>query len=345
MTATPLAVILESTVEADCPQVEVDELRESSEEIGTALRTLGYRTEVIPFTLDVASVRRQITALAPSVAFNLVDSIEGKGNLISLAPMLLAHMHIPCTGATSTATTVTCDKLITKQILRSHTIRTSDWLTEAQIVEGGAELSAPCILKSITEHASFGMFADSIVNDRATLRARWQEKKQKYGTEWFAETYIDGREFNISLLASDTPSPASVLPFAEIVFTDDFPKDKPRIIDYAAKWYEDSAESRGTVRHFDFGAQDAALLASIKDIALTCWNSFGLTGYARVDFRVDKTGTPYVLEVNSNPFLGSDAGFMAAAARAGMTFNDAIRAIVMDAYRRGTHPVPETLAA
>jgi len=341
--SAPVAVVLESTVEADCPEVEIRELRENSEEIAGALRELGYRAHIVPCSLDIAKVRSQLEKLAPSVVFNLVDSIEGKGNLVAIAPMLLTHLGLPFTGANALATSVTCDKLITKQILCSRHIRTAEWLTEAAIEAGGGELARPYILKSITEHASFGIFADSIVASRADLKTRWREKKQKYGTEWFAEEYIDGREFNLSVLAQE--GGPIVLPPAEIRFTEDFPKDKPRIVDYAAKWYEESAECVGTVRGFDFTAEDAVLLAGIRKTALECWEAFGLTGYARVDYRIDENGEPYVLEVNCNPFLTAGEGFGAAASKMGMGFTQVVRAIVADAYRQRRLAPPEELAA
>jgi D-alanine-D-alanine ligase len=259
--------------------------------------------------------------------------------------MMLAHMDIPFTGAGAIATTISCDKLLTKQIFRAHNIRTAEWLTEAQIEAGGPELKRPYILKSITEHASFGMFADSIVSTRAELKQRWREKKSQYGTEWFAEEFIDGREFNLSVLAHEGTPHAIVLPPAEIVFTSDFPEDKPRIVDYAAKWFEESAECIGTVRSFEFSTQDTALLTTLKETALKCWEIFGLTGYARVDYRIDTKGVSYVLEVNSNPFLTANEGFGAAANRMGMPFAAAVRAIVSDAYRRCSLPVPKMLAA
>jgi D-alanine-D-alanine ligase len=343
--SAPVAVVLESTVEADTPQVEIAELRDNSEEIAAELRRLGYRTEIVPFVFDTAQVRGQLARLKPGVVFNLVDSIEGKGNLIALAPMLLAHMGLPFTGATALATTVSCDKLLAKQVLRGAGVRTADWLTEAQIEAGGAELERPYILKSISEHASFGIFADSIVHSRAELKARWQEKRRAYGSEWFAEAYIEGREFNQALLATDDPAKAAAMPSAEITFTSDFPEGKPRIIDYSAKWHADTPEYKGTVRRFDLPAADAALLASLKSIAQTCWQAFGLTGYARIDYRVDAQGAPYVLEVNCNPFLSAKEGFGMATKQAGFSFADTVRAIVADAYRRVRLPLPEMLAA
>jgi D-alanine-D-alanine ligase len=329
MAGKPLALILESTVEDDCPQVEIDELRENTEEIGAALEANGYRTHILPFSLDVEAMRREILRHKPEVTFNLVDSIEGKGCLVQIAPMLLEHLCMPFTGAGSLATTTSCNKLVAKQLLRSENIRTPNWLTEEEMLRRPA-LEAPYILKSITEHASFGIFADSIAADGATLEKRFRERKHKYGTDWFAEAFIDGREFNISVL--QTVDGPRVLPCAEIVFTEDFPKDAPKIVDYAAKWHEESGECKGTVRCFNFSAPDEKLLARLRELSLQCWKLFGLNGYARVDFRVDAAGEPYVLEVNANPFLTANEGFGAAAAHAGMRFTEVIGHIVASAW-------------
>ena len=96
------------------------------------------------------------------------------------------------------------------------------------------------------------------------------------------------------------------------------PPGKPRIVDYAAKWHAGSFEFCNTVRRFEFDAADRPLLARLEDVAKACWRLFGLRGYARVDFRVDAAGRPWVLEVNVNPCLSPDAGFAAAAARRGL---------------------------
>ena len=86
-----------------------------------------------------------------------------------------------------------------------------------------------------------------------------------------------------------------------------------------------------TPRRFDFAAADLPLLTRLKDIARNCWRAFGLRGYVRVDFRIDATGRPFVLELNANPCLSPDAGFAAALSRAGIPFVAAIGRIVREA--------------
>lgn len=160
------------------------------------------------------------------------------------------------------------------------------------------------------------------------LLARIEERRKTLGVAFFAETYIEGREFNLSLLASSRGP--EVLPPAEIRF-EGFPETRRKIVGYRAKWVEDSFEYTHTPRTFRFPQSDGPLLLSLADLAKRCWTLFRLRGYARVDFRVDGEGRPWVLEVNTNPCLSPDAGFAAASREAGLAFPEVIRRIVADA--------------
>ena len=172
-----------------------------------------------------------------------------------------------------------------------------------------------------------GIDAGSIV-DGARCAAEITSRTARFGGEWFAEGFVDGREFNIAVL--ETASGPRVLPIAEMCFVD-FPADMPRIVDYAAKWDESSFAYRNTRRSFDLAAADSALLGHLQAVALRCWEVFGLAGYARVDVRVDTLGLPWVLELNANPCLAPDAGFAAAATRAGMSYATLVGAVLESA--------------
>src|SRR5262249_24815919 len=136
--------------------------------------------------------------------------------------------------------------------------------------------------------------------------------------------FLDGREFNLSLL--DGPLQPSVLPIAEIVF-EGF-AGAPRIVGYDAKWTPDSAAYFGTPRNFGVEAETPELAAKLRGLALACWRLVGLSGYARVDFRLDSRGEPAILEVNMNPCLSPDAGFAAAAKESGLSYEAMIGRIV-----------------
>ncbi|MDP3487634.1 MAG: D-alanine--D-alanine ligase, partial [Bacillota bacterium] len=109
------------------------------------------------------------------------------------------------------------------------------------------------------------------------------------------------------------------------------------IVDYRAKWNEDSFEYQHTIPSYDFDPSDDKLLRELRDIAEACWYEFGLKGYARVDLRVDERGKPWVLEVNANPCLSPNSGFVLSAAQAGIAFQSLVECIVAEAT--GQEPV------
>jgi D-alanine-D-alanine ligase len=204
------------------------------------------------------------------------------------------------------------------------------------------------ILKSLWEHASVGLDATSVIatSDSAVILRELESRLDRLGGDGFAEQYIDGREFNISLLdggqeVAPGASAPQVLPPAEIVFhnTDKW-RDRPRIVNYDCKWNEESFEYQNTERVLDFGKDDVPLLERLADIARQCWMTFELRGYARVDFRVDAEGRPWVLEVNTNPCLSPDAGFAAAIDRAGISYPTAINRIVNEVLNRSRLCLP-----
>jgi len=198
------------------------------------------------------------------------------------------------------------------------------------------ELSAErWIVKSLWEHASVGLDDDSIVetSEPATLLAALEQRLDRLGGDGFVEAYIDGREFNLALLGAGDSAPPQALPPAEIVFQD-YDAGRPRIVNYRCKWDETSFEYQHTLRRLDFAREDAPLLERLKAIALRCWQTFDLRGYARVDFRVDENSRPWVLEINTNPCLSPDAGFAAALRHANTEFAQAIDRILHDTLAR-----------
>jgi D-alanine-D-alanine ligase len=133
---------------------------------------------------------------------------------------------------------------------------------------------------------------------------------------------VEGREFNVALLAED--GTLCALPIAEMRF-ENWPSSKPRIVGYRAKWDEGSSEAVQTTRGFGTPPE---LAAALSELALRTSELVGIKGYARVDFRVDFEGRPTILEINPNPSLDPDAGFAAAAREAGLSYESTILRIL-----------------
>jgi D-alanine-D-alanine ligase len=298
--------------------------------VRAALEALGHPSFDVPLTLDLGVAAAVLKAAAPLIAFNLAETIDGKGSLIHLAPSLFDSLGIPYTGAPTEAILLTSHKLLSKKSLAAAGIPTPAWATAAEALADGLVFDGRWIVKPVWEHASIGMEDSAVVRSREELErevARRAPREPVGGL--FVERYVDGREFNLALLGGGEGAP-QCLPAAEITFTG-WPEGKPRVVGYKAKWVEDSFEYGATPRRFELPPGDEPLLERMRQVARECWRYFGLRGYARVDFRVDAEGQPWVLEINTNPCISPDAGFMAAAGRAGLTIEEVVRRIVADA--------------
>jgi D-alanine-D-alanine ligase len=329
-----VAVLHNAVSGADAPD-EQDVLVQAAA-VRTALERLGHRSWPLPCTLDLATVRARLLEQRPDLVFNLVESLDGTGRLIHLVPALLDHLRVRFTGAPTEAILATSHKLMAKERLRALGLPTPAWIGPfppgLPALPGPAadDASSKWIVKSLWEHASIGIDEASLqlFADAQAARSALERRVHDLGGACFAERFVDGREFNLSVLAG--PQGPEVLPPAEIRF-EGYADGVPRVVGYRAKWDADSYEFHHTPRRFDFPAEDAALLAQLRALALECWAGFGLGGYARVDFRVDAQHRPWILEVNANPCLSPDAGFAAALAQARIEFPQAIERIVADA--------------
>ena len=320
-------IIVHADISEDSGKDEQDVLVQA-ESVSGALIDLGHEVLQLPVTLNLQKLERDLAREKPDLVFNLVESLDGTGRFLHFVPSLLEHVSIPFTGSGSESLYITTGKMLAKERLRYAGIPTPDWRTE--IVEGvqEAEFMTPYIVKPAWEDASVGLDDASIVRTGEELAEILRKRTERYGN-CFIESYIDGREFNISLLA-DGSGGVQILPPAEILF-DTFPADKPKIVGYEAKWKSDSFEYNNTPRTFDFPETDAALRDHLTDLSRHCWDAFDLQGYARIDFRVDRDSNPWVIEINANPCISPDAGFTAAAERAGIRYTQMIQRIIESA--------------
>jgi D-alanine-D-alanine ligase len=317
-----------------------------AEAVRTALIQLGHQPVLLACGLDLAGVKGSLKEIQPDVVFNLVESLDGTGRLIHFVPSLLDAMGMPYTGSPSQALYVTSHKIIAKRRMVDTHLPTPLWI--GPYPPDGTALEATddplktakektrrirWIVKSLWEHASIGLNeADLVLSESAEhVKDLLPKRASQLGGACFAETYIEGREFNLSLLAG-SDGPQALAP-AEIIF-ENYPPDKLRIVGYRAKWEPESYEYHHTPRSINFLPQDTPLLQQLEKMAGRCWQVFGLDGYARVDFRIDRNGKPWILEINTNPCLSPDAGFAAALKQSDVSFTEAVGRIVDAALRR-----------
>ena len=285
------------------------------------LSTLGIEYVRSTVTLDFISEVEAVRQLKPGFVFNLVESINNEGELSHIIPSLLNISGISYTGCPAEAIFITSNKKLASKIMRLAGIPTPmtyDPKNVAQELHYGRKY----IIKPLWEDGSMGITPESVF----TFAPGDESGLSDYSSaRWFIEDYIDGREFNISMFAGEE-GPV-VLPPAEIEFRN-FSPGQPRIVDFKAKWETDSFEYINTVRVFPGNFESGGLQDKMNAICLKCWDLFNLKGYARVDIRTDDSGNAYVLEVNANPCISPDSGFIAACREGGYSLDQVFRNII-----------------
>ncbi|MFH2096803.1 MAG: D-alanine--D-alanine ligase [Bacteroidota bacterium] len=323
------AIIFHSEIPPDAPPDELDVLHEA-EFIKTSLEERGIEVMVSPFTSDIGAAGKAINEHKPDFIFNLVETMFGTGRLIHVAPAYFDSLNIPFSGCPTDAIYLTSNKLTAKKLMKGYGLPTAKFVSCDSLESFTCGMDEQYIVKSVWEHASVGIDEHSFsLLDSTDAITGELEKRKRERNESFAECYIDGREFNISMIGGKNGP--QVLPFAEICFVD-YPDDKPKVVGYRAKWDEESFEYSHTVRNFEYPESDQPLLEKLEILCHRCWNLFGLKGYARVDFRVDMNGNPFILEINANPCISPDSGFVAACNMAGISAGEMMERILEDIF-------------
>jgi len=326
--AGEIVAVLYGRLLPDAGPDDLDILEETAF-ISSALTRLGYTPVRFETGLDTAELESELTKLRPALVFNLVDAIDGCEEHVTVAPDMLERLGLAYTGVSARGIRLASNKPAAKKIMEHAGIPTPKAVTgtvHSLTFEDASGKSRAYIIKPASGSASDGIDDEAVLRssrDVAHINA-WRWNQLACGNAYI-EHFVEGREVAGALL--EGPEGPQVLPPSEMLFLGYSP-EKPKIVGYAAKWLSDSFEYCNTQRRLRFPAEDQPLLRRLSDIAVECWNNFHLGGYARIDFRVDLQSRPWVVDINPNPCLSEDGGFVAAATEAGLTSTDVVRRIV-----------------
>jgi D-alanine-D-alanine ligase len=313
-------IILYNAVDDNCNPDEADVLHQVAL-VSESLTELGYLAEAFPLGHNLKGDMDQIKAENPLFVFNLVESVFDKGELLYVGAAILNALKIPFTGVPVEGLFITTNKVLTKRLLKYNGIPTPDYFTLEELPR--IKPNTRYLLKPVSEDGSVGLDEDAVFTSEQ--KEMMERIKHLPSSHYFIEEFIEGREFNLSILGGK--SKVDVLTPAEMVFHN-FPEGKPRMLGYRAKWDESSMEYINTTRSFEGLTPGSPLYQELVRLSLECWEYFGLKGFARVDFRVDEKENPYVIEINGNPCISPDGGFIAAAHRAGLSNKEVIGRII-----------------
>ncbi len=294
--------------------------------IEAALAEHGHITASVPIRDDLWG---PLKSFDPNewLIFNLCESFRNKTYLEPYIISAFEHLGFRYTGSDRRTLANCLNKARTKEILQAHGLPTAafqiftPWTIQRH-------LAFPLITKPVSEDASIGITANSVVHDDRALRRQVRYIWESYHQPALVEEFISGREFNVTILGNDSPR---VLPLSEISFRhieDPF----ARIVSFRAKWVPASTEYLATPPTCP-ARVSVATKQRIEDVARRAYQAMGLRDYGRVDIRL-KNGVPYVLEVNPNADLSPDAGIARAGRVAGMSYANLADEIVRLAARR-----------
>lgn len=281
-----------------------------------------------PEPLRAVAAVEEIVRRAPELVFNLCESLGGDARHEAVLPSLLELAGVRYTGSGPHALGTALRKDRTKALLRAHGVPTPiGFATDGTLPR---ELPPfPLIVKPSREDASTGVWLRSVVSTASELRARVAEVRARYRQPALVEQFIDGRELYVSLVGNGASLEA--LPMHEVDFRE-MPAGAPRIVTYDGKWDTSSQEYKGTKPMK--AIVDEATRARCADAARAAFFALELCDYARVDVRLARDGTPYVIDVNPNCDLSDGAGVSRAASFAGIAYPDLIARVVAAALAR-----------
>ncbi|MCS7230012.1 MAG: ATP-grasp domain-containing protein [Candidatus Kryptonium sp.] len=308
----------------------ITEVKDEIDFIVNSLENAGFKVKC----LSVYNARKFINDLMnlkTDLIYNFCEMVELESREEVFAAGLYELLRIPYTGSPPMTLGLCLDKAKTKIILSHYKIPTAKFEVFDEPLNGYRKinLNFPLIVKPLHEDASVGISEKSVVYEIKELDERVEFILKSFKQPALVEEFIDGREINVAILGNEPPI---VLPISEIDFSN-LPSHLPRIVSYEAKWFPDTEYYQKTIPICP-APLEPELENKIKEIALSCYKIMGCRDYARVDMRIDKNGNPYVLEVNPNPDLSRNAGFMRSASVYGLTPSETIVKIAEIALER-----------
>jgi D-alanine-D-alanine ligase len=295
----------------------------------TTLREMGHSVRPVGIKDDLTVIRRAVEEFKPHIAFNMMENFHEVGAFDHNIVSYLELLRVPYTGCNPRGLMLARDKALSKTLLAYHRIPA----TEFTVVRVGRKprrpkrLAFPLIVKSLTQEASIGISQASVVHDDEKMRERVEFIHASVGTDAIIERYIDGRELYVGILGNQR---LRVFPVWELHFTK-MPDDVHRIATERVKWSVKYQRKYGIKTQAAELPDDVA--AYIQRLCKRVYRTLDLSGYARIDLRMDAGGRVFVMEANPNPQLAYGEDFAESAERTGMDYDQLLQQILLAGLR------------
>ena len=260
-------------------------------DVTVTLKKLGHEVPVLGVGSDLGVIRKAIDDQQPHIVLNLLEHFHGIPIFDQNVVSYLELLRIPNTGCNPRGLMLARDKALSKTLLSYHRIPVPEFI----VVHVGRKprrpkrMAFPLIVKSLTQEASIGIAQASVVDDGEKLRERVAFIHSSVGTDAIIERYVDGRELYVGIIGNQR---LRVFPVWELHFTK-MPDDAHRIATERVKW---SAKYQ---RKYGIKTRAARLpdevAAYVQRLCKRVYRTLDLSGYARIDLRMEDSGRVFVI--------------------------------------------------
>jgi D-alanine-D-alanine ligase len=319
---------------AEALQTEMEfDLIETIDLIIKHIESLGHQVVKIEANEDVWKNLPKLKGKIDLV-FNIAEGLRGDARE-SYVPQICEMLEIPYTFSSPTTLSICLDKYMTRLAVKGGGVRVG----EAVLVTDGkigdmSDLTFPVIIKPNGGGSSLGIFEANVVDNPNAALKRIKELREKgLKGEILIEEFIDGREFTVGLLGD----PPEVLPIIEQKF-DFMPPNMKHVAGYELKWLVEDTLKDLTAAYDCPAKLTEAQQKHIEETSKLVFKTLKIRDCARIDYRMDKSGELYFIEVNPipgiNPTPNQISYFPLAARTGGIDFPHLMERIINSARAR-----------
>ena len=289
--------------------------------IANAIEANSFKVERIG---NAAMLLEKLPSLKVDLVFNISEGLTGR-NRESQVPILLEMAGIPFVGSDALTLGLTLDKVMAKKIFIAEGIPTPKFFEVNSVGEliNCDHCKFPMIVKPRFEGSSKGLSESSRVSNRDELMKQVDFIVRTYKQPALIEEFITGQEFTVAIVGND---PCEVFPIVQVKIDGS--------LDLNDKFYTFARITSDRLEYVCPAPISQELANKIKKYALMTYKGVESRDFGRVDFRVDNSGNPYVLEINPLPSLSTEDVFMLISKTVGITYEQMIGRIIKSALLR-----------
>jgi D-alanine-D-alanine ligase len=292
--------------------------------ISAALASAGHKVvQLGGGTMFLDNIRNEKV----DIVFNIAEGRGTHRSREAQVPSVMEMLDIPYTGSDPQTLAICLDKPVTKKLVVAAGVITPAWT----VIKDARELAAarwgefvfPVIIKPAYEGSSKGIRLTSLALDSRQAEDEAARIMADYRQPVMIEEFIDGEEVTVGVIGN---APARVLGIMRVV-----PRKQPEHFIYSLE------VKRDYLNLVDYECPAALardILEKLEESGLKAFRALGCRDFARIDYRISRDGTPYFIEINPLPGLGTYSDLVIMATMLGWTHEGLIRAVFDAALTR-----------